>query len=100
MPVFHLEARAEMISAALWYDSREAGLGAKFLAAVIETSERVMLLPVTFPVAARVGRCRIRRAMVTGFPYSLRYEQVDDDVQILAVAHQKRGGRYWITRVS
>jgi toxin ParE1/3/4 len=45
-----------------------------------------------------VGGHGFRRIGVRGFPYHLAYRLTDDEVQVLAVAHDRRRPDYWIPR--
>lgn len=66
----HPEARAELRSAALWYDEQQPGLGDRFIADVALALERIGDAPESYPVwpGTRVGEPRIRKATVQRFP--------------------------------
>jgi hypothetical protein len=68
----HPEARAELRSAALWYDERQPGLGDEFISEVAASLKR--------------------------FPFVIAFELHEQHVLVLAVAHAKRRPLYWLTR--
>jgi plasmid stabilization system protein ParE len=67
-----------------WYESKEPGLGGRFLDEV----ERTLALIVENPGAYPVVENTIRRAVVRTFPYSVFYVVEDAGVVVLAVFHQ------------
>lgn len=91
---FHPEADAELEEAAVFYESRLAGLGKSFAAEV----ERTIALVREFPEAGSQVGTRRRRVLVARFPYSIVYRQDPDAVVIVAVAHQRRRPGYWRRR--
>jgi plasmid stabilization system protein ParE len=91
---FHPEADAELEEAALFYESRLAGLGKSFAAEV----ERTIALVREFPEAGSQVGTRRRRVLVARFPYSIVYRQDPDAIVIVAVAHQRRRPGYWRRR--
>ncbi len=91
---FHPEADAELEEAALFYESRLAGLGKSFAAEV----ERTIALVREFPEAGSQVGPRRRRVLVARFPYSIVYRQDSDAIVIVAVAHQRRRPGYWRRR--
>ena len=88
---FHPEADAELEEAALFYESRLAGLGKSFAAEV----ERTIALVREFPEAGSQVGPRRRRVLVARFPYSIVYRHDSDAIVIVAVAHQRRRPGYW-----
>jgi plasmid stabilization system protein ParE len=91
---FHPEAYAELEAAALFYETRLAGLGKSFAVEV----ERTIALLREFPEAgAQVGPGR-RRVLVARFPYSIVYRHDTDAIVIVAVAHQRQRPGYWRRR--
>jgi hypothetical protein len=51
MPVrFHPQAEAEMIEAAAYYEGRQDGLGKRFLAAVQDAVNNIVINPRLYPV--------------------------------------------------
>ena len=96
----HPEARAELRSAALWYDERRTGLGDEFIAEVSATLDRMGSAPESYPAwpGTRAVDPLIRKATVQLFPYLIAFEQHEQHLLILAVAHAKRRPLYWLSR--
>lgn len=91
---FHPDADAELEEAALFYESRMAGLGRSFAAEV----ERTIALLREYPDAGSAVGPKRRRVLVARFPYSIVYRQDSDAIVIVAVAHQRRRPGYWRRR--
>jgi hypothetical protein len=98
----HLEARAELRAASLWYDERREELGQEFLGAVSVTLKKIGNAPESFPrwIGTENATVVIRKAIVERFPYSVGFEQHESHLLVLAVAHQKRRPLYWLKRGS
>ena len=96
----HPEARAELRSAALWYDERRTGLGDEFIAEVSATLARIGNAPESYPAwsGTRAADPLIRKATVQRFPYLIAFEKHEQHLLVLAVAHAKRRPLYWLTR--
>ena len=97
---FEHEAGEEYRLAGRWYEERRQNLGLEFFDAVDETIERILarprsgtrvpLLPPDLPV---------RRLGVTRFPYHVVYLEMNGDLRILAIAHDRRRPDYWKLRL-
>ena len=98
----HPEARAELRSAALWYDERRSGLGDEFIAEVSATLDRIGGTPESYPAwpRTRAAGPLIRKAAIQRFPYLIAFEKHEQLVLVLAVAHAKRRPLYWLTRTN
>lgn len=75
----HPDARAELRGAVLWYDEQRERLGA----------ERWTGLGDRTPA--------IRRHTLHRFPYVVAFEQHQERLLVLAIAHAKRRPLYWLT---
>ena len=91
---FHPEAEAEFVDAALFYESRVAGLGRQFSAEV----QRIISLIREYPEAGAPVRLPVRRSLVDRFPYAIVYRHDRESVLILAVAHLRQRPGYWRRR--
>ena len=91
---FHPEAEAEFADAALFYESRVAGLGRQFSAEV----QRIISLIREYPDAGAPVRLPVRRTPVDRFPYAIVYRRDPGSVLILAVAHLRQRPGYWRSR--
>ena len=98
----HPEARAELRSAALWYDERRPGLGDEFIAEVSASLDRIGGTPESYKAwpRTRAGGPLIRKASIQRFPYVIAFEKHEQHVLVLAVAHAKRRPLYWLTRTN
>ena len=89
--IYHPEAEAELIDAALFYEKRVTSLGAQFLAATDQAVERILANPESFRViATSVGVCGMKR-----FPYSIYFRVEVDTIRVLAIKHHSRHPDYW-----
>lgn len=94
--VYHPLADQELTAAALFYHHQAHGLGGEFLDEVGRTEDLLL----RFPEAGRQLRGAIRRVAVRRFPFDLIYEVQGEDLQVLAVAHQRRKPGYWSKRAT
>lgn len=88
-------ARREFLAEITYYDQEEAGLGARFTAAVEEAAARAL----AFPRAGSPAPANTRRVFLRGFPYSVVYREASVGIVIFAIAHQSRRPGYWESRV-
>lgn len=92
--VFRPAARAEFDGASLWYEDRQAGLGARFVAEVDRAVELVSTHPNRYPVEHGEIRCvRVHR-----FPYSIFFTVESKRIVVLAVFHARRDPAIWRSR--
>ncbi len=92
--IFHPEARAEMRESFEFYEARLDGLGLRFLLAVEQTAERI----VVHPEAGALLAGEFRKRIVPGFPYNIIYRVWEDYIYLVAVAHDYRRPGYWRDR--
>jgi plasmid stabilization system protein ParE len=91
---FHPAAVRELTDAVDYYNEQREELGDEFAAEVersIELIRRDPTLPAPRPDGFRGRRCR-------RFPDTIFYPDLDEDVWIGAVAHQRRKPGYWARR--
>jgi plasmid stabilization system protein ParE len=88
-------ARREFLAEVVYYNQEQAGLGARFAAAVEEAAARAL----AFPFAGSPAAAATRRVFLLGFPFSVVYREVAAGIVIFALAHQSRRPDYWATRV-
>lgn len=97
---FTLEASAELEDAARWYEQRHIGLGLAVLAAVDVAIESLVRWPrAGAPIDGLPEDLDVRRVPVSRFPYHLAYLVTEDQIHILAIAHDRRRPVYWSGRV-
>jgi len=92
---FHPEALTEYSEATLYYEERQAGLGADFVADIEATIERIIESPTRW----RILEEDVRRCLVHVFPYGVLYSVEQDFVLIVAVMHCSREPGYWKDRL-
>lgn len=92
---FHGAARAEHLDQVAFYESRQTGLGAEYLAAFEKSMEAILDQPERQRVVVEPD---IRRFRMARFPFGIIYRAVADAVQILAVAHLRKRPAYWVPR--
>ena len=92
--IFHPEAQAEMRESIDFYEVRLEGLGLRFLAAVEETTKRI----VAYPEAGAPLAGEFRKRIVQGFPFNMIYHVWEDYIYVVAVAHHHRRPGYWRER--
>ena len=90
-------ASAELDEAARWYDSQRRGLGDEFIEAVEDVLASLRDWS-SAGTPVETGGHGFRRMRVDGFPYHLPYRVTDNEVQVLAVAHDHRRPEYWASR--
>ena len=88
-------ALAELHDAATFYKLKaNAELGLAFVAEF----ERTANLVLENPLLGAVFRSTRRRYILRRFPYNIIYQVTADELQILAVAHNRRRPGYWAQR--
>ena len=93
--VFTPPARAELVDAQDWYETKHPGLGARFREEVEVTVHRLQENPHQFPIVFRdVHRARLRK-----FPYGLFFRVEIDALVVIACFHGSRDPRRWERRV-
>jgi plasmid stabilization system protein ParE len=88
-------ARREFLAEIGYYNQEQAGLGARFTAAVEKAAARAP----AFPHAGSPAAGNTRRVLLQGFPFCVVYREVTDGIVIFAIAHQARRPNYWAARV-
>ncbi|OWK38542.1 Plasmid stabilization system protein [Fimbriiglobus ruber] len=78
-----------------WYEGRQEGLGAEFLAAVDDTFDRIHETPELYAPEYK----SVRRVGLIRFPYVVYYRIAGENVEVVAVQHGSRNPRGWRSRV-
>lgn len=86
------EARGELNAGVSFYNSE---LGQDFALEVRRLCRRIA----EAPAAGFEVRPDVRRRIVRRFPYSVLYTVENEEIVVLAIAHQSREPGYWIRRV-
>jgi toxin ParE1/3/4 len=93
-PQFHPKARTEFERSALFYAGKFPGLGLEFASEVQAAVEFIF----SHPEAGAPVSEGFRRMVVRRFPYSVIYRSKNEQIYIIAVAHQRRHPNYWNDR--
>jgi plasmid stabilization system protein ParE len=92
-----LGAREDIAEAAVWYESREDGLGAEFLRAVERALGIIRSDPYQYQIIRKRGQ--VRRVVLTPFPYGLIYVASEERVVVVACTHGHRHPKHWQSRM-
>jgi len=84
-------AREDLNKAAAFYDASVPGLGGAFLDDVERAIDDIRENP---RIGAPIGRA-FRRAILRRFPFSIVYAERDDEIVVVAIAHDRRRPGYW-----
>lgn len=85
------EAKDEFDQATDWYEQKQPGLGATFVARVGDVLNRIAANP---HLHAAVYQ-DVRKAVVRQFPYVVLYREEPGEVVVIAVFHTARDPRIW-----
>ncbi len=97
---FVVQAKQEFAEAAVWYESNQPGLANRFLEEIEQQLALIREHPAVFPILRDVPReLEVRRSLLRRFPYGLIFVELDDEIQILALAHNRRQPGYWLDRL-
>ena len=91
---FHPEADAEMVDAAVWYESQQQDLGKRFLTAVQDALNRIELNPELYALVEG----DVRRCLTKTFPFGVLFRIKPNLIAIMAVMHLHRDPDYWKSR--
>jgi toxin ParE1/3/4 len=91
----HPDAEVDLREAAEFYRKRAGNELALTFIAEFEYSVSLLL---EYPTLGAIWRNGRRRFVMRRFPYSLIYNATDQQIRILAVAHQSRRPGYWQDR--
>jgi plasmid stabilization system protein ParE len=94
------DAVEEIIAAALHYDERARGRGDLFAEAAFARIERLNDFPnAGAPVWGVHGVLLARQVRLRKYPYLIVYVVSDDEIRVIAVAHEKQLPLYWASRL-
>ena len=92
------EAEADISDAAVWYETREPGLGLELLSEVHSAIARAITNPDSFPCVRR--NPTVRRVLTRRFPYRIFFIVRPAAIVIFAVLHAARHDRAWKHRAT
>ena len=90
------EAEADISDGAVWYDSREPGLGLELISEVQSAIARALKNPESFTRLRR--NPEVRRVLTRRFPYRVFFIVRSDAMVVFAVIHAARHDRVWQNR--
>jgi plasmid stabilization system protein ParE len=88
-------AEADIVDAAVWYDTQARVIREKFLSSLYATLDVIERHPRQY----QTFHGQVRRVIVRGFPYVLLYIAGDDAVNVLACFHTSRDPKRWQDRI-
>jgi hypothetical protein len=94
---FAAAAEEELAAAVAWYERRRTGLGAEFFDAVDAAVQFVGERSEECAIVPHEGR-KVRRKLVSRFPYALIFVDLGKHLRVIAVAHTARRPGYWRNR--
>ena len=74
-------AEVDLLDSALWYESRQIGLGEKFTKKVEAYLSRIQNNPLHYPLK----NGKLREAYIQKFPFVIIYEIVENEILVFAV---------------
>jgi len=92
--VFHPDAVEEAQAARQWYAERSQPAADSFLTELDYGVEVISQAPQRWPLFKH----GTRRYLFRRFPFQLVYRVVDNQIQVVAVAHGRRRPGYWKSR--
>lgn len=91
---FHPEADAEMMEAAVFYETQQLDLGKRFLSEVQHSLSLIQINTTLYPII----HDDVRRCITKTFPFNVIYRIAPRQITIIAVMHQSRDPNYWKNR--
>ena len=90
------EAEADIAESAMWYESRESGLGNEFVNEVRDAIRRISARPLSY---LRIRKDpAVHRSLVRRFPYRVFFILRIDAIVVFAILHGARHDRHWRKR--
>ncbi len=94
--IFLALARDELAEAKHFYNQQQPGLGDFFK----REAETAVKLIQERPLAWQIEIDAVRRLIMNRFPYRILYIIRNEQIVVIAVAHQHRRPDYWADRIS
>jgi plasmid stabilization system protein ParE len=90
------EAEADITNGAVWYESRESGLGLELISDVHSAIARALKNPDSFTCVS--AKSYFRRVLTRRFPFRIFFIVRVDVIVVFAVLHASRHDRVWKQR--
>jgi plasmid stabilization system protein ParE len=84
-------AQQEINEAFDWYFERNPKAADAFLTEIVASLAQIVSQPQLYPAFTK----NTRRRVLQGFPYSVIFQEKDDAILVVAVAHAKLRPGYW-----
>ena len=91
----HSHAQEEINEAFDWYFKRSPEAAEAFLTEIGASLAQIAAHPQLYSTYTK----NTRRRVLSGFPYSVIFQEKDDIILVVAVAHAKRRPGYWRKRI-
>ncbi len=91
-------ARGEIRDAARWYREHSPTVAQQFIAEILRALELIEEFPGAGSTIPYVDDPQTRRFPIRTFPYQIVFVELDDILEVVAVAHDRRRPGYWIPR--
>ncbi len=87
-------ARSDIREAANWYETRQSGLGDRFLIELDHLFSRIEDNPLQFPLIDK----SVRRGLLRSFPYGIYFLFEAPRILVIAVLHLHRRPGLWVRK--
>lgn len=91
----HSQAQEEINEAFEWYFKRSLEAADAYLTEIGISLKQILASPQLFPPYTK----STRRRVLARFPYSVIFQEKDEMIIVLAIAHAKRRPGYWRGRI-
>jgi plasmid stabilization system protein ParE len=91
----HSQAQEEINEAFEWYFKRSPEAADAFLTEIGTSLKQILANPQLFPPYTK----STRRRVLARFPYSVIFQEKDEMIVVVAIAHAKRRPGYWRGRI-
>lgn len=93
---FHRAATVEHFNNVNFYEGRLPGLGTDYLKEFETVMAHICVAPNFYPT---IGASDIHKAGLKRFPFFVMYRAKQNQIIVLAIAHQRRQPLYWTGRL-
>lgn len=93
--IFLPDAEGDILDSALWYETQQSGLGARFRAELNLLLSRITNTPLQFP---RIHG-EVHRGLLNHFPYGVYFLNEPNSIIVVAVLHLSRHPDTWRQRM-
>lgn len=91
---FHSDAYAEMVAAAVYYESQQEDLGKRFLTSLQSSISHIQINPKLY----QHFDFGVQICVLFDFPFKIVFREKLENIEIIAIMHQRRKPYYWKNR--